>query len=492
MSKYQLSKSTFIRGLQCEKSLYLYKKHYNLKDPTSPFLQAIFDQGNSVGVLAQSLFPGGVDASPENHFKIFESVEKTKTFLDKDEKIIYEATFMHNGVIAALDILVKDDEGWKAYEVKSSTSVTDTYVKDAAIQFYSIVNSGIDLKDISIVHINNQYLRKEELQIDELFSIESVKERVLEYLPGIPNQVTRLKSVINRDKQPEIEIGAHCSKPYDCDFKGTCWSNIPDYSIFNIAKLSSKKKFDLYDKGILTIDQIDLNLNKFSPNQILQIESEINGTTFIDKNEIRNFTNDLKYPLYFLDFETISPSIPLFKETRPYQQVVFQYSLHIQENFESELIHKEYLANPKEDPRINFLKNLITDCGDSGDILVYNISFEKGKLKDLQESFPVYSSKLQSIISRMKDLMIPFQKKWYYTPEMKGSYSIKYVLPALVPELNYNELEIKDGSSASNIFLSMVNGIFDGNEDQVRENLLDYCKKDTFAMVKILEKLKQF
>ena len=492
MSKYQLSKSTFIRGLQCEKSLYLYKKHYNLKDPTSPFLQAIFDQGNSVGVLAQSLFPGGVDASSENHFKIFESVEKTKTFLDKDEKIIYEATFMHNGVIAALDILVKDHEGWKAYEVKSSTSVTDTYVKDAAIQFYSIVNSGIDLKDISIVHINNQYLRKEELKIDELFSIESVKDRVLEYIPTIPNQISKLKSVINRDKQPEIEIGTHCSKPYDCDFKGTCWSNIPDYSIFNIAKLSSKKKFDLYDKGILTIDQIDLNLNKFSPNQILQIESEINGTTFIDKNEIRNFTNDLKYPLYFLDFETISPSIPLFKETRPYQQVVFQYSLHIQENFESELIHKEYLANPKEDPRINFLKNLITDCGDSGDILVYNISFEKGKLKDLQESFPVYSSKLQSIISRMKDLMIPFQKKWYYTPEMKGSYSIKYVLPALVPELNYNELEIKDGSSASNIFLSMVNGMFDGNEDQVRENLLDYCKKDTFAMVKILEKLKQF
>ena len=210
MPKYKLSKSTFIRGLQCEKSLYLYKKHYNLKDPTSPFLQAIFDQGNSIGVLAQSLFPGGVDASPENHFKIFESVEKTKTFLDKDEKIIYEATFMHNGVIAALDILVKDHEGWKAYEVKSSTSITDTYVKDAAIQYYSIVNSGIDLKDISIVHINNQYMRKEGLQIDELFSVESVKERVLEYLPTIPNQVARLKSVVNRDTQPEIEIGEHC------------------------------------------------------------------------------------------------------------------------------------------------------------------------------------------------------------------------------------------------------------------------------------------
>ena len=133
--KYKLSKSTFIRGLQCEKSLYLYKKHYKLKDPVSPSLQAIFDQGNQVGILAQDLFPGGVDSSPSSHFKMMESVIKTKQFLDNGKSIIYEATFTYNEVLAALDILVKDNQGWKAYEVKSSTSVSDTYIKDQALLF---------------------------------------------------------------------------------------------------------------------------------------------------------------------------------------------------------------------------------------------------------------------------------------------------------------------------------------------------------------------
>ena len=492
MPKYQLSKSTFIRGLQCEKSLYLYKKHYKLKDPTTPFLQAIFDQGNSVGILAQSLFPGGVDASPESHFKVYESVEKTKSFLDKGEKIIYEATFFHDGVIVALDVLVKDAQGWKAYEVKSSTSVSDTYVKDAAIQYYTILNSGIDLKDISIVYINNQYVREGKLKIDELFTIESVKDRVLEYLPAIPNKVSRLKSVIEKTSAPDVEIGTHCSKPYVCDFKATCWKNIPEYSVFNIANLNADKKFDFYNKGIVTLDQIELSESTLSPNQILQVQSEIDGTSYIDKDQIRKFTSNLRFPIYYLDFETIGPSIPIFEGSKPYQQLVFQYSLHIQEVSGSKVIHKEYLADPKEDPRIKFTEQLISDCGVSGDILVYNISFEKGKLEDLIDTFPNYSVQLQNIISRLKDLMVPFQKKWFYTPEMRGSYSIKYVLPALVPELSYNDLEINEGGSASNTFLSMVNGTFKGNESQVRKNLLEYCKMDTYAMVKILEKLHEF
>ena len=491
MVKYQLSKSTFIRGLQCEKSLYLYKKHYNLKDPTSPFLQAIFDQGNSVGILAQSLFLGGVDASPESHFKVYDSVEKTKLFLDQGEKIIYEATFFYNGVIVALDVLVKDAQGWKAYEVKSSTSVSETYVKDAAIQYYTIVNSGIDLKDISIVYINNQYVREGKLKIDELFTIESVKDRVLEYLPVIPNEVSRLKRVIEKTSAPDVEIGTHCSKPYVCDFKGTCWKNIPEYSVFNIANLKTTKKFNFYNKGIVTLDQIELSESTLSPNQILQVQSEIEGTSYIDKDQIREFTSNLRFPIYYLDFETIGPSIPIFEGSKPYQQLVFQYSLHIQEVSGSTTIHKEYLADPKEEPRIRFVEQLIKDCSNIGDILVYNIGFERGKLNDLIEVFPQYSNDLRGIVKRLKDLMIPFQQKWYYTPEMRGSYSIKQVLPALVPELSYNDLEINEGGNASNTFLSMVNGTFKGNELQARKSLLEYCKMDTFAMVKIVEKLNE-
>ena len=486
---YKLSKSTFIRGLQCEKSLYLYKHHYKLKDPTSTSLQAVFDQGTNIGLLAQELFPNGVDASPENHFKMAESARKTLSFITEGESIIYEATFIYNDVLAALDILVKDFEGWKAYEVKSSTKVSDTYIKDAAIQYYTITNSGIDLKDISIVHINNQYTKDGELDIYQLFTIESVCDKVLEYLPQIPNEVRKLKNVIESTEAPQKDIGSYCSDPYECDFKGTCWKHIPQYSVFNISRLNKDKKFDLYNQGVVTLDQIDLAQTDLNPNQVLQVESEVNGTTHIDFDEIRNFTNGLNYPLYFLDFETIGPAIPIYNGSRPYQQLVFQYSLHIQETSTSELKHRDYLADPTEDPRIGFIEKLIHDCGSRGDILVYNIGFERGKIDDLIKSFPKYSKELRGIVNRLKDLMIPFQQKWYYTPEMRGSYSIKAVLPALVPELSYDDLNIKEGGTASNTFLSMVNGSFKGDFKETKNELLKYCERDTFGMLKIVERL---
>ena len=484
-----LSKSTFIRGLQCEKSLYLYKHHYKLKDPTPPSLQAVFDQGTNIGLLAQKLFPNGVDASPENHFKMFESVGKTLGFINQGNTVIYEATFLYNDVLAALDILVKDEEGWKAYEVKSSTKVSNTYIKDAAIQYYTIINSGVDLKDISIVHINNNYTREGELDIHQLFTIESVYDQVLDFLPLIPNEVRRLKNVIESPEVPNVDIGNHCSDPYDCDFRGTCWKHIPEYSVFNITRLNKDKKFDLYNQGVITLDDIDLSQTDLNSNQVLQVQSEINGTSHIDIEKVRNFTNGLNHPLYFLDFETIGPAVPKYNGSRPYQQLVFQYSLHIQETSISELVHREYLADPSQDPRIGFIEQLIQDCGTSGDILVYNIGFERGKINDLIEVFPDHSNELNGIVNRLKDLMIPFQQKWYYTPEMRGSYSIKSVLPALVPELSYNDLEIKEGGTASNTFLSMVNATFEGDIEETRKQLLEYCKLDTFAMVKILEKL---
>ena len=290
---------------------------------------------------------------------------------------------------------------------------------------------------------------------------------------------------------PQVDIGNHCTDPYDCDFKGTCWKHIPEYSVFDISRLNKDKKFDLYNQGVLTLHDIDLSQTDLNPNQVLQVKSEISGSTHIDIDEIRNFTSELNYPLYFLDFETIGPAVPIYEGSRPYQQLVFQYSLHIRETSTSEIEHREYLADPTEDPRIGFIEQLIQDCAKSGDILVFNISFERGKLNDLIESFPEYSNELRGIVNRLKDLMIPFQQKWYYTPEMRGSYSIKYVLPALVPELSYNDLDIKEGGTASNTFLSMVNGTFEGDVRETRKQLLEYCELDTYAMVKILEKLIQ-
>ncbi len=491
MEKAILSKSTFLRGLKCLKSLYLYKNFYNLRDGISSDQQAIFNQGTDVGVLAQQLFPNGLDLSPPDHYKLHESVLKTKQFIEDGKTVIYEATFQFNGVIVALDILVKDEEGWKAYEVKSSTEVKPIYINDAAIQYYTIINSGIELKDISIIHINNQYTKQGAIDINQLFTINSVLNDIQELQTEIPEQIKKFNEVIKQVPVPSIDIGPHCGSPYACDYMGQCWKHIPEYSIFNISRLNSDKKFNLYNQGIITFDQLDLETAALNGNQKMQVVSELEGKTVIDKDNISHFINNLNYPIYHLDFETMSSAVPIYDNTRPYQQFVFQYSLHIeQENGEIE--HKEYLAeaNPAIDPRDAFVEQLIKDCSTTGDVLVYNIGFERGKLNDLMEIYPQYQQQIQVIIERLKDLMIPFQQRWYYTPQMQGSYSIKAVLPTLVPELSYNDLEIKEGGTASNTFTQMVLGQFNGEISKTRKDLLEYCKLDTYAMVKILEKLK--
>lgn len=492
MEKHSLSKSTYIRGLQCQKSLYLYKHHYELKDKVSTKQQAIFDQGTEVGILAQEMFPGGKDASPSSHLRMWEAVQKTKEFLDSGETIIYEATFQYNGVLAALDILVKDEEGWKAYEVKSSTSVKEVNLPDAAIQFYTIANSGIDLVDISIVYINNQYVKQGPVDLKLLFTIKSVYDGIIALQPEIPLEIEKLKNVLQNDSIPNIDIGAHCDKPHICDFKGQCWKHVPEYSIFDIANLRVNRKFELYKQGILSLEEINLSQVSLGANQHLQVEHEQNGEPHIDHKKIEEFINSLKYPLYHLDFETMSFAVPVYDNSKPYQQLPFQYSLHIEKK-DGSVKHFEFLAEADRDsdPRDKFIDKLIDDLGTSGDILVYNRGFEEGVLKNMQVLYPHLEKEIQAIRNRLKDLMIPFQKRWYYTPEMKGKYTIKYVLPALVPELSYKDLEIQEGGSASTIFSQMVMGNFEGDIEKTRNDLKEYCKMDTLAMVEILKVLKE-
>ncbi len=490
MEKHILSKSSFIKGNQCHKALYYSKHRRDLRDELSAAQEAIFAQGTSVGELACELFPGGVDCTPESYFDFQAAVIRTQEEIEKGTKVIYEAAFQFNGVLAALDILVKHEDGWRAYEVKSSTSVSETYELDATIQYYAITNSGIDLKDISIVHINNQYVKNGPIDVHELFNIVSVKERVLELFPGIPNQVIALKHVLKLPEAPEREIGPHCSNPYPCDFAGHCWKDFPTYSVFNIANLRANKKFDLLEMNVVNFEDIpdDFPLND---KQWMQVQSELNNETFIDEKQIRNFVSNLNYPLYHLDFETFQAAVPIYDGSRPYQQLVFQYSLHI-EHKDGRLEHKEYIAETNgEDTRLKFIEQLINDCTGTGDVIVYNVGFERGKMNDLIQFSQQHALPLQKIIDRLKDIMIPFQKRWYYKPEMQGSYSIKKVLPALVPSLSYKDLNIQEGGTASSTFSQMAQGIFNGDLEQTRQDLLEYCKLDTLAMVKILEKLKE-
>jgi len=489
MAKHWLSKSRFIKSIQCQKALYLGKHHPELKDEISEDQQALFSQGTSVGELATQLFPGGTDVTPESFYDFSTSIAQTTELLKQDSVVIYEAAFEFEGVLCALDILVKKDGVIKAYEVKSSTEVKSVYLQDAGLQYYVMKACGYEPENISIVHINNEYVRNGEVDIFELFTIASIKEEVVDFQSEIPTLLQTAKATLEGADIPTIDIGPHCSSPYGCDFEGHCWEHIPDYSIFNISRLTSEKKFDLYYDGILDFKEIpkDYKLNDY---QRLQVESELSGNGQVDKVEIRKFLNSLTYPLQFLDFETFQSAVPLFDNSRPYQQLVFQYSLHIQEKPGSKLTHYEYLAEGNgTDPRKKLIEQLIKDSKGTGDILVYNIGFERGRLNELKEIYPAKSDDIQGIIDRLVDLMIPFQKKHYYAPDLKGSYSIKKVLPSLVPELSYSELEISNGGMAMDIFKNMMQGTFNGDIESTRKALLEYCGLDTYAMFKILEKL---
>jgi hypothetical protein len=470
--------------------LYLKTHHPDLEDKITEKQQAMFDKGTNVGVLAKQLFPGGVDLGeyiPSDFDKVF---TETARLINEGQNVIYEAGFKWNNSICFVDILVRKDEKWYAYEVKGSTSVKDVYLWDAAFQYHVITSSGIELEDISVIHLNNNYIRKGELDINELFTTVSVFEEIQCLQKNVIAEINTMNQVLNSDSIPDIDIGNQCNNPYTCSFTGHCWSEIPEYSIFNISRLSSDKKFNLYRQGILEIKDIPDDY-PLSNSQQLQVFAEKSGNKTVDVIQIRRFHQEFQYPLYFLDFETFQPAIPMFDESRPYQQIPFQYSLHILADINGELNLKEFLADTGGDPRIPFIEKLITDIGSTGDIVVYNKSFEITRLKEIARDFPVYKQAIDSIIERIVDLMVPFSRKYYYTPEMKGSYSIKSVLPALVPEFSYKNLEINKGDMASLAFERLYQEIDEFVIAKIRKDLFEYCKLDTLAMVEILKVLQK-
>lgn len=489
MASHLLSKSSFIKGIQCEKHLFLYKYHYDEMDELSEMQKAIFKRGTNVGELAHKLFPGGTIAAQGDPPNYERALKRTKELINSDVKVIYEAAFMFNEVLSIADIVVMEKGGAKVYEVKSSTSVSETYINDAALQYYVISNLGIRVKDFSIIYINNQYVRKGDLNLKELFITESVLELILPLQKSVKQNVDRFKKLLLRKKMPNIEIGEHCYNPYTCRFFDYCRKHIPEDSIFDFSGMHLAKKYELYRNGIIRLDDVpeDYSLNK---NNMLQLEVHKSGKPLIDKKAIKNFLSDLNYPLYFMDFETFQPAVPLYDNSKPYQQVPFQYSLFIKKDKNTEPIHFEFLAEPGEDPRKKFIENLLKVTKGKSDVLVYNKSFEITRLNEIARDYPVFADEIEKLISRIKDLMIPFQKKYYYAPGMKGSYSIKSVLPALVPELSYDDLEINDGGLASVAYESLQTETDLMFIAEIKQQLLEYCKLDTLGMVRILEKIE--
>lgn len=528
--RYHISKSTFLKGVQCPKALFLLKYRPDLRPEVSEEQQAIFDQGTDVGVLAQKLFPEGVDAGiyvPQNFRK---SLELTRHHVLKGTEVIYEAGFAVDRLHCFVDILVREGDSFHAYEVKSSTDVKEIHLWDAAFQYYVMKKAGLTLSGFSMIVIDTDYEREGDLDIQKLFKVEMVLDRVAGMQEEIGKRIAEYFEVLDSGSQPQVDIGPHCGDPYDCDFIGHCWQHVPGYSVFNIARIGSKA-WDLYEKGVLNFEDIPVDY-PLNDKQWQQVLSEIKKQVYVDRDAIREFIGNLKYPLYFLDFETFQSAVPMFGHSRPYQQIPFQYSCHVQTEEGGEVMHREFLAESvgsfrspvssrqsgktddqqytldfpgepvgsrdgedsfryPEDPRIPFMKSLIADVGTEGDIIVFNQGFESGILSALARDFPEKTEQLGAIRERLVDLMVPFRERQYYVPEMQGSFSIKKVLPALVPEFSYEGMPIAEGSMASLAFRNLYHETDEAVIRSTRENLLAYCKLDTQAMVEILKVLSR-
>ncbi|MDX1777191.1 MAG: DUF2779 domain-containing protein, partial [Desulfobulbales bacterium] len=440
---FSLSKSLFTRGLQCHKSLWLYKNRPELRAEPDAALQARFDAGTEVGLLAQQLFPEGV--ALEYSSGIAKNISMTRELLASGTETIHEATFRHDNVLAMVDILHKGPEGWELYEVKSSTAIKDIFLNDTAVQYFVAAGSGIPISRVFIVHLNSQYTRMGELNLQALFTINDVTELTLNRLADVPQQLADMRLTLKDDKEPDIDIGAYCGEPYECDFRPYCWKHIPRCSIFDIANLRNNRKFALYYGGTLHMQDIPADF-ALSDNMKIQVEAEQTGRDYINITNIREFLSTATEPLGFLDFETFMEPVPSYDLQRPYQQIPFQYSLHIKTM--GRLTHHEFLAEPGRDPRRPFVEKLLADTEPCRTILVYNQVFEVTRLQELANIFPDISEKISEIINKIIDLMIPFRNRDYYVKAMCGSHSIKQVLPALVPDLSYNGLAIADGETA--------------------------------------------
>lgn len=491
-----LSKSRFVSGNQCKKKLFfdVYKK--DLRLPVSVQQQALFDTGHRLGTIAQLVFPDGMDATQDMNGEWNLAIDRTKQWISEGVNTIYEATFSIQGGFAALDILHhSNNERW-AIEVKSSTSVKEYHITDASFQYYVMKLSGFSPDKIFLMHINNKYVKNGEIVPADLFHLENITEKVLANQTFVQQKHNELLNMLELAVEPEQEIGKHCSSPFACDYMHHCWAHLPGNNVFNLYNARGKD-WKLYNQGIYALSEVPDNfpLNHW---QELQIKGIKYNEHYIDKDKIFDFLQPIEEPIYFFDFETINAAIPVLNGTRPFQQVPFQYSLHVTDISGKIIEHKEFLAQPGDflnsnniDPRIQLIQQLKRDIGCQGTIMAYNAPFEISILNSLGKAFPEEKEYMDQLISRFCDLLIPFRSGWYYKPEMGATASIKSVLPAIAPEFSYSDLKIDNGGLASNTFHAMIENCFTGDKEITIQQLLDYCERDTEGMVVVYRHLQQ-
>ena len=445
--------------------------------------------GEEVGNIAKNLFSGGLEID-FNMNDIDLMIKQTSEAI-KSGKPIYEATFLNEDILVRVDLMVKEGEGWNMYEVKSSSSIKKYHYEDAAFQWYALsLVPELKMNRGYVITLNNKYMNDEKRDISNLFDLTDVTEFIKNEAENIPDKINSFKEVINLKDSPDIQIGAQCSKPHLCQYKNDCWPLEEVDSIFSLYRMKSKDKIDLYNSGIKRFDQLpkDFKLTEIQEKQILSIKK---SKPIINYEKINDFISQIIYPVSYLDFETFQEAIPSYKKQRPYSQMPFQFSLHIQNEPLGDLEHYEFIADHGCDPRSDIAEKLLQWIPPDGTIIAYNQSFEISCIKALADVNQNISLSLLELNDRFLDLIIPFRKGYYYHPLFNGSFSIKKVLPALCPndsELSYDKLNITNGGDASLTYKNL-NDITPDEYEKVLSDLYAYCNLDTLAMVKILEHL---
>jgi hypothetical protein len=483
-----LTKSNYLLGLQCPKLLWVAKNDKERIPEPDFAAKHKFEAGDIIGVLATKVFPGGVDLAGLG-FK--ENIDATKEAVEK-RQTIYEAGFMVDNLFSRGDILlpVGEDE-WDIIEVKSATQVKDVNIHDVSFQKYTYEKAGLKIRNCILMHINNQYIKDGEIEPEELFVQAEINDKVEEYRKGIEERIKDFMEIIESKEEPKVKIGIHCSDPYDCSLIDECWKDVPEGSVFEFFRMFKKKCFELHDGGTVCLNEVPEGI-KLNDKQQIQRRLAFDGGKHIDKPAIKNFLGNLKYPIYYLDFETINPAIPKFDGMKPYQRIPFQFSLHIQKEEGGECEHISFLADGTSDPRPKFMQALKDNLGSKGSILVYNQGFEKGVMNESAILLPEFREWYdENILPRIKDLWDVFKDFFYYDPKQKGSTSIKYVLPVL-SDLKYDDLDIKNGILASLEYERVTYGDVEESERlKVREALEKYCELDTWAEVEIVKGLRE-
>lgn len=477
---FTLSKSKYLVGLRCPKLLWCYYHAPQLIPSLDKATQALFDQGHDVGNIAKKRYPNGIEIMWVNGFE--QTLQKTQELV-KQKKILFEASFQHKNAYCRNDILFPVGDAWDIIEVKSSTKVEDEHVHDVAFQRYCLEGTGLKVRHCYLLHINNTYVKQGEIDAQKLFICENITEQVAQLVPTVEKNIQALIAILQCPTMPHPILGTGCLDPKECP---VCLCDLPDDNVTTLYSLG-KKAYELINNHIILIRELSDDF-PLSDKQQIQKESLLAGKPHIQRNALLKFLQKLRYPLHFLDFETVNPAIPLFDGTRPYQQIPFQFSLHIRRSVRSKPEHIAFLADGPEDPRPALLQAL-RSIMHSGTVLAYNMSFEKSILRDLCGAFP-QETWLSSVIDRLDDLIIPFRNFSYYHPAQHGSCSIKAVLPALTGR-SYTHLEISKGDQAAREFLAMTYKKGETKDKKkLRQALLDYCKQDTEGMIEIVNVLE--